>query len=184
LVVIFLIAAIALETLLRGIKEVMGGIVGKRAAWIVGMVLILMAAIQNYGLTFDKFRTQYLGNAWNTSELGGVIKTFTLTVGDPDSAWVVAFPHWVDTRLVGVNAGYPTKDYAIWPDEIESTLDYPAPKLFLVKPEDPVALEVLRETYPKGASSLHVSDVLYKDFYIYFVPAEEPEEMEPTGNDG
>jgi hypothetical protein len=184
LVVIFIISAMALETLLRGIKEVMGGTPGKRVAVAAGVVLILMAATQNYDLTFDKFRTQYLSNAWNTSELGSVIKTFTLTVGDPDSAWVVAFPYWVDTRLVGINAGYPTKDYAIWPDEIESTLDYPAPKLFLVKPEDPVALEVLRETYPNGASSLHVSDVLYKDFYIYFVPADEPVGIEPTGNDG
>jgi 4-amino-4-deoxy-L-arabinose transferase-like glycosyltransferase len=175
LVVIFLIAAIALETLLRGVKETMGDILGKRAAWAIGLVLILVASVQNYGLTFDKFRTQYLGNAWNTSELGAVIENFTLTVGHPDSAWVVAFPHWVDTRLVGINAGYPTKDYAIWPDEIGTTLDYPAPKLFLVKPEDPVALEVLQETYPNGASSLHVSDVLYKDFYIYFVPADEAE---------
>lgn len=175
LVVIFLIAAIALETLLRGVKETMGGIPGKRTAWAIGLVLMLVASVQNYGLTFDKFRTQYLGNAWNTSELGAIIENFTLTVGHPDSAWVVAFPHWVDTRLVGINAGYPTKDYAIWPDEIGSTLEYPSPKLFLVKPEDPVALEVLRETYPNGASSLHVSDVLYKDFYVYFVPADEAE---------
>jgi hypothetical protein len=184
LVVIFLIAAIALETLLRGIKQVMGGIPGKRAAWVIGGLLVFIAAAQNHGLTFDKFRDQYLGNAWNTSELGAVIENFTRTVGHPDRTWVVAFPHWVDTRLVGINAGYPTKDYAIWPDEIETTLDIPGPKLFLVKPEDPVALEVLQETYPNGASSLHVSDVLYKDFYIYFVPADEPLVIDPIGNDG
>jgi hypothetical protein len=184
LVVIFLIAAIALETLLRGIKQTMGGIPGKRAAWVIGGLLVFIAAAQNHGLTFDKFRDQYLGNAWNTSELGAVIENFTRTVGHPDRTWVVAFPHWVDTRLVGINAGYPTKDYAIWPDEIETTLDIPGPKLFLVKPEDPVALEVLQETYPNGASSLHVSDVLYKDFYIYFVPADEPLVIDPIGNDG
>jgi hypothetical protein len=169
-------AALALEALLRGIKEIMGEKPGKPAAWVFGIMLVLIAALQNYGLTFNRFKTQYTGNVWNTSELGAIIENFTLTVGDPDSAWVVAFPHWVDTRLVGVNAGFPTKDYAIWPDEIETTLEVPGPKLFLFKPEDSAALEVLQELYPNGASSLHVSDVLYKDFYIYFVPATESEE--------
>jgi hypothetical protein len=176
MVVVFLIAAMALEALLRGIKDIMGENPGKRVVWIIGIILIWIAGLQNYGMTFNRYKALYIGNVWNTSELGAIIENFTLTVGDPDSAWVVAFPHWVDTRLVGVNAGYPTKDYAIWPHEIETTLEVPGPKLFLFKPEDIEALGALREHYPQGAAALHLSDVLYKDFYIYFVPASESEE--------
>jgi hypothetical protein len=176
MVVVFLMAALALEALLRGIKDIMGENPGKKAVWIIGIILIWIAGLQNYGMTFNRFKSQYIANVWNTSELGAIIENFILTVGDPNSAWVVAFPHWVDTRLVGVNAGYPTKDYAIWPDEIDTTLEVPGPKLFLFKPEDIEALVALREHYPQGAAALHLSDVLYKDFYIYFVPATESEE--------
>jgi hypothetical protein len=172
-VIVFLIAAIALEALLRGIKEKAGEKFGTRVAWVIGLVLLLFAAVQNYGLTFDKFRTQYTQKAMNTAELGGVIENFTSTVGDPDSAWVVAYRHWVDTRLVGINAGYPDKDYAIWPHEIHTTLEIPGPKLFLYNPVDKEAQTVLNELYPLGSTSLHVSAVPFKDFYIYFVPAED-----------
>jgi hypothetical protein len=172
-VIVFLIAALALEALLRGIKEMAGEKFGTRVAWVIGLLLLLFAAVQNYGLTFDKFRTQYTQNAMNTAELGGVIENFAITVGDPDSAWVVAYRHWVDTRLVGINAGYPEKDYAIWPYEIHTTLDVPGPKLFLYNPVDQEALPVLEELYPLGSTSLHVSAVPFKDFYIYFVPAED-----------
>ncbi|MDH5506671.1 MAG: glycosyltransferase family 39 protein [Anaerolineae bacterium] len=173
IVPVFLIVALGMEGLLRGIKNKMGPDLGKRVSVGLAGVLFAWAAIQNYGLVFDNYYEQYRSSSWNTSELGAVIGNFAETVGDKDSAWVVAFPHWVDNRLVGMHAGYPGKTYEIWPEDIASrTLDVPAPKLFLVKPEDQEALRILRELYPQGASSLYDSEIDNKDFYIFFVPAD------------
>ena len=121
-------------------------------------------------MTFETYKDQFTHSAWNTSELGAVVEQFNDTVGSYDQAWVVAYPHWVDTRLVGINSGQPQRDYAIWPDEIENTLAIPSPKLFIYKLNDDAAHAVLEELYPEGIVSLYSSDVPAHNFFIYFVP--------------
>ena len=106
--------------------------------------------------------------------MGEVIRSFAASVGSTDTAWVLAFPYWVDTRLVGVNAGVPVKDYAIWPDQLADTATEPRAKLFLVKPEDTAGLEALRKLYPLGVSTTYVSQVENHDFLLYFVPPQTP----------
>jgi hypothetical protein len=141
-----------------------------RFAGVVVGVLALLSLSANYSMTFNTYKEQYTNRAWNTSELGAVIEQFIETVGDPDQAWVVAYPHWVDTRLVGINAGLPSRDYAILPEEIEHTLAIQSPKLFLFKLEDENAREVLEELYPEGTVSLYTSEVPSHSFFIYYVP--------------
>jgi hypothetical protein len=84
----------------------------------------------------------------------------------------VAYAHWVDTRLVGINAGNPTRDYGIWPDQLGSTLTTPPPKLFLVKVDDQLGLDMLRQLYPEGLLSTKQSRVPGKEFATYFVPGQ------------
>jgi len=115
----------------------------------------------------------YRQSSWNTSEMGKVIRQFTGSVGTPDTAWVVAFPHWVDTRLVGINAGYPLKDYAIWPDQLQETAADLRAKLFLVKPEDTQGLLALQSLYPQGVLQEYFSAVENHNFYMYFVPPQQ-----------
>jgi len=114
-VVVFVLAALGIEAVLRAVGKQIGGQPGKRMAMLLALVLVLVSIGHNYHLTFRTFPEQYGPSVWNTSELGSVIQQFTDTVGTPDQAWVVAFPHWVDTRLVGIQAGFPAKDFAIWP---------------------------------------------------------------------
>jgi hypothetical protein len=83
---------------------------------------------------------------------------------------VVGSPHWVDTRLVGINAGYPTKDYAIWPEHFHDTLTVEAPKMFIIRPEEEESLLMLQEIYPEGWYRLYKSEVPTKDFNIFVVP--------------
>lgn len=173
MVAAYVIAALALEAVLRWLWQ--------RAAertrpWLAGITticLLLVCASQNYHLVFVQYQQQYRQSAWNTSEIGAVISQFANTVGNADSAWVVAYPHWVDNRLVGINAGFPTKNYEIWPTEIANTLELPAPKMFLYNPQDETAAEVLRQLYPQGAVSRYVSEQENKDFHIFFIPAGE-----------
>jgi hypothetical protein len=105
--------------------------------------------------------------------MGKVIADYASSFGSLDSAWVVAHAHWVDTRLVAMNAGNPGWDYEIWPEELATTLDIPAPKLFIVKADDELGLSTLEQIYPQGIETFHKSRVPGKEFLTYFVPAQE-----------
>ena len=170
MVPVFLIVAFALDSLLETLRAHAGGKAGQLLAWVVGLFLFGWASLQNYDLVFRQYQEYYRLASWNTSEMGEVIHTFTSTAGSPEAAWVVAYPHWVDTRLVGINAGYPTRDFAIAHDDLAQTLSEPRAKLFLVKPDDNTGLDTLRQLYPNGSLKEHNSSVEGHDFWIYYVP--------------
>jgi hypothetical protein len=121
-------------------------------------------------LVFNQYRRSFDLSAWNTSEMGKVVYEFGQLYGSTETAWVVAYPHWVDTRLVGMIAGDTLRDYAIWPDALSSTLADPRPKMFLVNPEDQAALDALDMLYPFASVSTYSSRT-GRDFLIYMVPA-------------
>ncbi|MGW8144495.1 MAG: hypothetical protein ACWGN2_08870, partial [Anaerolineales bacterium] len=112
---------------------------------------------------------QYAQSSWNTSEIGKAIRDYTDSIGSEDNAYVVAVPYWVDTRLVGINAGFPTKDFAIWPDHLSETKEIEGPKLFIVKIDDTESKDLLQNLYPSGILQHHVSNIPNKDFYQFFV---------------
>jgi len=173
IVPVFLLVGVAGEALWRTIQEQFGKPLGEIFAWGLGSFLLLWSASQNYDLVFRQYQRAYQGAAWNTSEMGAVIGNFAASVGSPDNAWVVAYPYWVDTRLVGINAGYPLKNYAIWPEQIAATRNRPEAKLFLVKPEDETGLQTLGQTFPAGVVQRHASESPGHDFLMYFVPPDE-----------
>jgi hypothetical protein len=83
----------------------------------------------------------------------------------------------VDTRLPGVWAGIPNRDFAMWTQELPDTVKSTGPKLFIVKANtqdpssnDQKSLDLLNQLYPQGALSLHKSPVPGHDFWIFFVP--------------
>jgi 4-amino-4-deoxy-L-arabinose transferase-like glycosyltransferase len=133
LVPVFLVVGISLDGFLKGVEEKLGSKVGRSLAWGFGIFLLLWSGAQNYNLVFHEYQSNYSLSSWNTTEIGGVIRDFTDSLGSEDSAFVVAYAHWVDTRLVGINAGYPTRDFAIRPENFPATLGLPGPKLFIIK---------------------------------------------------
>ena len=129
---------------------------------------MVWSGVQNYDLVFNQYYEAFRGGAWNTSEMGAVIKEFEQTHGETDTVWIVPFPHWVDT---------PNRDFAMWRENLPETVQLPGPKLFMVKanlnvPEanDQDTLEALKELYPTGSLELHRSDVEGHDFWIFSVP--------------
>jgi hypothetical protein len=111
--------------------------------------------------------------------MGRVIREFEQTYGTADSAWVVPFPHWVDTRLPAAWAGIPNRDMALWPENFAATVELPGPKLFIVKAntEDPTvndqqSLDALKSLYPNGQLRLFDSEIAGHDFWTFFVPQE------------
>ncbi|MBA4380440.1 MAG: hypothetical protein C0393_07175, partial [Anaerolinea sp.] len=101
---------------------------------------------------------------------------FGQTYGSTDNAWIVPYPHWVDTRLPGVWAGIPNRDFAVWPQDLGTTLPVSGAKLFIVNPQDTDGVASLDQLYPQGVFSRYKSatGIEGKDFMIFFVPAAEP----------
>ncbi len=173
IVPVFLIIGIAFDAILQEFETKLGQQFGKVLSWSVVVVLLLLSIFQNYDLVFNQYQQIYENASWNTSEMGKVIRDFTNLVGDPDSAYVVAFPYWVDTRLVGINAGYPLKDYATWPESFLDTQNNPGAKLFLIKPEDLTSVQALQKIYAGGVLETYASQVSGHDFFMFFVPPQE-----------
>jgi hypothetical protein len=166
---VFLIVAISLDGLMSAIERRIPSKTGFTLSWGIAVVLILIAAFGNYDLVFSQYQRTYELSAWNTSEMGKVVTAFGKMYGNTETAYVVPYPYWVDTRLVGMNANDPTRDYAIPPDQIPATLSDPRPKMFLVDPEDQTDLDLLRQLFPQGNLSTYESQV-GKNFYVYMVP--------------
>jgi len=172
LIPVFVIVGIAFESILRGVRSKIGLSYGKGLSLVVGIVLFGLASLQNYDLVFRQYQQLYEQSSWNTSEMGKVIQSYANSVGSADTAWVVGYPHWVDTRLVGINAGLPTRDYAIMPDALESTVTEKRAKLFLINPQDQASLERLTSLYPRGTLSTYPSQIEGHNFLLLFVPVE------------
>ena len=172
IVPVFLIVGLSLDGLMTGLESSLALPWGRRIALGLVAVFLILSIQQNYDLVFHQYKEQFDRSSWNTTELGAVIRQFADTIGSEDSAWVIPYPYWVDTRLVAFNAGVPLKDYGLWADQLETTRDVPGNKLFLFKPEDDEALESLQELYPEGFLSLYKSEFEGKDFSIYLVPGE------------
>lgn len=170
---VFVIAGIALEGFVRGMYSRATSNWGRMITVLIASAILVGSAAQNYELVMIRFKQQFLAGAWNTSEIGRVIRGFADSIGDRDTAYVVPYPHWVDTRLVGINAGYPDKDYALWPEDFEQTLPEQRSKLFIIKPENQPALDKLRQLYPEGVLTLHRASLPGKDFLIFLIPARQ-----------
>jgi hypothetical protein len=138
--------------------------------------LLFASFAQNYDLVFHQYNDQYRLSAWNTSEMGAILKQFVLTQGSADHVWIIPYPFWADTRLPPMWAGIPDRgDMAIRRENLAETLSVTQTKLFMFKPEDTETMARLRELYPQGILNLYKSDRINmgKDFYLFFVPAME-----------
>jgi hypothetical protein len=165
-VTVIIIAALTLDGLVSALS-----VDKQRVRVAYGMIalLLVMSAYQNYNIVFNQFDANFRAGAWNTSEMGRVLALFKEKNGQTDSAWIVPFPHWVDTRLPGVWAGIPNRDFALWRENIAETVNVPAPKMYIFWKEDVETEALLVALYPNGMLSRYVSTFAGKDFLIFTV---------------
>lgn len=169
IVPVFVVVALAFESFLRGVETRLSASRGRWLSMFLATILLFWSGLQNYDLVFNQYQKNYSLSSWNSSEIGGVIQKLTSTIVQEPNAYVVAYPHWVDTRLVGINAGYPTRDFAIWPEDFPKTLDQQGTKLFIIRSDDLNSLESLQLLYPRHMLKLYDSKLENKDFYIFVV---------------
>lgn len=169
---VFIISAIGLERILTSAWKFSNSKRWRSTVIGISASIIAISSFINFDLVFNQFDKQYVSNAWNTSQIGDVIKGFSTSIGNYENAFVVPSPHWVDTRLVGINAGYPTKDYALWPDQFEVLNNIKDDRLVIIRPENKEAIDQLRTMFPDGNLYNYSSGRTGKDFLIYQIYAE------------
>jgi hypothetical protein len=169
IVPVFLIVALALDGVMSAIRR-RYPVTGARLAWGLAVLLLVLSSVQNYRLVFGDYSSQYRLSAWNSSEMARVVNEYTANTGPIDSVWVMAYPHWVDTRLIGFLTGNPTRNFVIFPEQVETLPDTPTPKLFLIHPEDEISTQLLEAKYPPGIIEQYESEVESKNFLLYYVP--------------
>jgi hypothetical protein len=168
----FVIIGLALDGFLQSIDHSLPGKTGKLASGIVAVFLLLFSMNQNYKLVFDTYLTQYTQSAGNTAALGRVIRDYADSFGSADTAWIVGYPYWLDTRLPSITAGYPIKDYAIWPNQFKDTLTIPGPKLFILNQNDVDDLNTLKVMYPSATIKVYEETVQQWNYVVMFVPGQ------------
>jgi 4-amino-4-deoxy-L-arabinose transferase-like glycosyltransferase len=167
IVPVFLLVGVGLDGLLTSF-----GSEKKRAAlaWSLAGILFILSGIQNYDLIFHQYNEQYANGAWNTSEMGAVMKDAVQNGVPADNVRIVPYPFWVDTRLPPIWAGVPGRDIAIFRDNLPTTLDAAGPKLFMANLDDAETLAALQSLYPFGQLQRFESAMDLHDFWIYRVP--------------
>lgn len=167
---VFIVVGSALEAALRTFRVRLKGWIGKAVVILILAGLLIWSGGNNFNLVFNQYYQIYRASSWNTSEIGQVAKFFIQSLGSTESTYVVGYPHWIDSRLVAINAGAPGKDFAIFPEGIPETAKNPSPKLFFLNVNDGESMQLLLETFEDGILTQYDSKVPDKDFMIFFVP--------------
>jgi hypothetical protein len=168
IVPVFLITGIAVDSLLTGFSTTR---IRTATGWALVGMLFLTSFTQNYDLVFHKYDDQYIASAWNTSDMGNVMKDFIGRTGATDNVWIVPYAFWVDTRLPPFWAGLPGRDIARSRDKLAETMPIPGPKLFMFAIPDTDTMTLLQTLYPQGTLTRFQSTVSAdKDFWIFTVP--------------
>lgn len=167
---IIVITVIGFQSLFSSLWQKCRRNAGRWAVTILALLLVFVSAKQNYYIVFDQYKTGYANATWNSQAIGTVCREFIDSVGTPETCYVSGLGNWVDTRLVAVVAGYPTKDFALWPDDFDQSLSNPNAKMFIVKADQAETLAKLREMYPEGFGTLHPSPIEGRDFIAFFIP--------------
>lgn len=167
IVPVFLLVGVALD----GLMSALGS--GKRRsviAWSLAGALFVLSFVQNYDLIFRQYNSQYEYNAWNTSEMGAVMKDAIARGVPVDNVWIVPYAFWADTRLPPFWAGEPGRDIAIFRENLPTTLNIAGPKTFMVTQPDSETLSLLQSLYPQGQLQPYESAIDAHNFWIFSVP--------------
>jgi len=158
---------------------------GRRTLSVLGPLALAIAVTTiNYRRYFVDYWNQYQRNALNTTEIASAIAGFIESGGDPDNAWIIAWPYWIDTRGVGIELGDPPWNNVILKTE---ELDEHArslapgtgdgdnagagqPRFYVLHPADSMTLQRLRTLFPAGWSSSFISAHPDRSFVLFYVP--------------
>ncbi len=175
--VVYLWAAYALDQIIDAARQAFRARVAALSAGVVAIALVFGAASYNYILFFDAYRESYALSAKPYRAIGAVVRGFADSIGSMETAFIVAYPHWLDHRAVGIEAGdinWVNRDRLIDVKDINlyAPIQRTTAMMVLYHLADAAAAEYLHAVYPEGRSSrYHMPDGdQSKDFYMFIVP--------------
>ncbi len=168
--IVMIIAAIPLATIVMRLWTSHLSL-GYPVAIAVICLLVLAATIDNYDWYFNDYDQHVRYSIWNSTELGDVLKAFENDGANVANAFHIAYPHWVDTRNIGINAGHVRWNNAI----VDRQVLYKhtgglRPRLYLLHLHDRESLLILQELFPDGNIERYDSPNEGRDFIIFHVP--------------
>jgi len=166
----FIIIGLTIYLFLTTIWDKLPKKIGSIVAVSFGLILILLSSLQNYDLVFKQYKQNYLNSAPNISEIANVLEQFNNTSGSFDNAWILGYPHWIDSKLVAITLNEINRDFTIWPESIEQTKINPEAKMFLLNTADDAGKQSIMENYPEGTLWEYSSEQVGKNFLVFFVP--------------
>lgn len=144
---------------------------GKLAVVAILVLLFALIARANYMRYFWEFDANYRRASWNSSEVAAVIRGFADSVGDAQHAWILLYPHWVDTRNVAINLGEIGWEQTLPnADAARAHASEPTNKLYILNPGDQANLTRLREIFPQGQVRVFRARTPSHDFIVFYVP--------------
>jgi hypothetical protein len=148
---VFVLAGAGFASAIGALARSIGSPLGRRVAVAAAIGAVALSALAGRSVVRGTFAETWDRSAWNASELGGVVRG-AVAIGVPlERARVVPHPHWVDTRLVGAEAGHPKSDLAIDPQAVRNAAGRAGPQLYLLHPDDHRTLRTLKERLPSAA---------------------------------
>ncbi len=170
----FILVALPLAQLARSLQAALPRAGNWLAVCAVGAT-ILLAAHLNYTRYFELYDEQYRRASWNSSEVAATMLDFARNGGSLNNAWVVAFPHWVDTRNVAINLGNINWNNVIWrTSEIAHPAQARGATLFILSPKDTSNLQGLHILFPHGYAVEYHSRTPGKEYIGFYIPGELP----------
>ena len=170
---VMIVTALPLVFVARVIRESLGTNTRAyvAAAGAVGLIL-LATTFMNYRRYFVQYDMAYRDESWNSTEVAATVRAFADSVGDLEHAWILLYPHWVDTRNVAVNLGEIAWQDHTLPDAEAATVHVGdgAPKLYLFHPNDRGNLTRVQEIFPNGQLRTFRARTPGHDFMIWYVP--------------
>ncbi|MBN1287137.1 MAG: glycosyltransferase family 39 protein [Anaerolineae bacterium] len=175
--VVYLWAALAFDALLVYVEKAFAARAKVLAAVGVVMVIFLGAGVFNHDLLFDAYRYSYAHSADPYTHVGAVVRGFADSLGSMETAYIVAYTHWLDHRAVGINAGdinWANLDKLLAVEDLPQYLpqERTLPLMIMYNQFDTGAADYLADRFPEGVVIYHQvpGNDRAKDFYIMIVP--------------
>lgn len=134
--------------------------------------LLLVIAQQNASLYFGPYAEQYLEKSGNTTEIAAAIQRHAAEIGGIEHAYMLRWPHWVDTRAVGINMGAPRWENILTSARLVNSPRFdPVPRLVVLPMAAKNDLVTLQELWPSARIEMVSSRTPSKSFYLIIRPA-------------
>lgn len=126
-----------------------------RGALVGVAALGLLVVVLNQRRVFVDYPAQYCPRAQNASDIGRELEEWLSRGGERTNAWLIGYPHWVDTRAVGVWIGDIGFANSVMGAEQAARVDLSGrPGWFALNRDDLPVLQALYAKYPQGQERL------------------------------